>query len=256
MYICTMPEDLSSEQQKLRRSFRLPVLFVSLLWLIYLLDLTLALNLGYFGTRPRQLYGLFGILTTPLLHANYEHLMSNSIPLLVLGPMICYFYERKIGRVLGMLYLLGGFWLWVLGKPDEVHIGASGLVYGLVSFLFFSGILTKHRGMMAVSLLTVFLYSSLALGIIPFLVPENVSWQGHLAGSFVGIVSAFYFRSDGPKPEEFVWEDEEQRIDGQQEDTLPPEIKRNPDLLTGITYHFVEKKKPSAEDKKTDNDKV
>src|SRR5580700_1315923 len=124
-----MSDDLKDESNKLRRSFLLPFLFVVLLWLIYFIDAAFHLDLARFGTRPRELSGLIGIITTPLLHANYEHLASNTVPLLILGTMVAYFYEEILGRLLLMLYLLSGFWLWILGMPDQIHIGASGLIY-------------------------------------------------------------------------------------------------------------------------------
>jgi membrane associated rhomboid family serine protease len=247
-----MSDDLKGESNKLRRSFLLPFLFVVLLWLIYIIDVTFHLDLARFGTRPREVSGLIGILTTPLLHANYEHIMSNSVPLLVLGTMVAYFYGKILGKLILMLYLLGGFWLWVLGTPDQIHIGASGLIYALVSFLFFSGIMSRHRGMMAVSLLTIFLYSSLALGIIPFLVAENISWQGHLAGSLAGIVSAFYFRGEGPKREEYRWEEDEE-IENQSLGDAPPEITTSNDAISGVTYHFGKKTETEEEDKEDIN---
>ena len=159
------------------------------------------------GIRPRQLEGLAGIITAPLIHADkYDHLLSNTLPLLIVGTGLIYFYREIAFRVIALIYLFTGFWVWIAGRPYS-HIGASGLVYGFVCFLFFSGIFRRDRRLLAISMLVTFLYGSLVWGILP--VDQSISWESHLFGSIAGILCAIYFRKEGPQAPVHIWEEEE-----------------------------------------------
>lgn len=184
------------EKSLIRKSITYPFLFVALLWIIKVLEVYFKWNLVNFGIRPRMFEGLIGILTGPFVHANYEHLLSNSLPLLVVGTGLIYFYREIAFRVIILIYLFTGFWVWIAARPDS-HIGASGLIYGFVCFLFFSGVFRKDRRLLAISLLVTFLYGSLVWGILP--VDQTVSWESHLFGSVAGILCAVYFRKEGPQ---------------------------------------------------------
>jgi len=159
----------------------------------------------FLGIEPRTTEGLLGILTAPFEHANYDHLISNTLPLLVVGTGIIYFYREISFSVISMIWLFTGFWVWLVARP-EPHIGASGLIYGFVCFLFFSGIFRKNRNLLAISLLVTFLYGSLVWGILP--VSQTISWESHLFGSFAGLFAAIYFRKEGPQPTKKVLEDD------------------------------------------------
>jgi membrane associated rhomboid family serine protease len=147
---------------------------------------------------------LKGILTEPLIHSGLRHLFSNSIPLIVLGWCLFYFYNEIGFAVMPVLWLLSGFFTWCIGR-ESWHIGASGLVYALSFFLFFSGIFRKYIPLMAVSLLVVFLYGSSLWNMFPVaeIVDPSISWEGHLSGAVSGLIGAAIFRHYGPqKPEE------------------------------------------------------
>lgn len=195
-----------SEKKKIFRSIFYPALFVAFLWGVKFLEVIYKTDFTRFGLYPRALSGLIGILTCPLIHGSYNHLFSNSIPLLVLGAMIFYFYRVIAFSIFFWVYLMSGIWLWAAGR-EAYHVGASGLVYGFASFLFFSGIFRKDRSLMVLSLLVVFLYGSLVWGVFP--IYPQISWESHLLGSLAGIITAFYYRKEGPQVKKFEWEEEE-----------------------------------------------
>jgi membrane associated rhomboid family serine protease len=211
------------EKQKIIRSIIYPGLFVSFLWAIKFFETFFSIDLIQFGLLPRTWQGLFGIFTCPLIHSSYEHLFSNSIPLLVLGAMTFYFYRPIAFSVFFWVYFMSGIWLWAAGR-EAYHVGASGLVYGFASFLFFSGIFRKEKSLMVLSLLVVFLYGGLVWGIFP--IYKQISWEAHLLGSLAGFITAFYFRHEGPQRKKFDWENEEIP-----DEEFNAEDNKNPDLL-------------------------
>lgn len=171
----------------------LPPLFaVAVLWLVHLVNVVFHLHLSRFGVQPREWIGLRGILLSPLLHGNLDHLLGNSLPILVLGWLLVYFYPKAAGRVVGLSWVLSGFGVWVVGLHGTTHIGASGVIYGLAGFLFLSGLVRRRIALMAVSSIVIFLYGSMWWGVLP-LVP-SVSWEGHLFGGLTGLGLALYYR--------------------------------------------------------------
>lgn len=214
-----------SEKGKIIRSIIYPSLFVALLWLVKFFEITLDLNLLHFGLYPRAYSGLIGIITCPLIHSSYNHLFSNSIPLLVLGTITFYFYRPIAFSVFFWVYLMSGLWLWGAGR-EAYHIGASSLVYGFVTFLFFSGIIRKERSLLVLSMLVTFLYGSLLWGIFP--IKREISWESHLLGALAGIITAFYFRKEGPQAKKFEWNEDEEdngewQIEQEEKDGNPPQ---------------------------------
>ncbi len=182
-----------NERQAFRESLILPVLFVALLWLIHLSKIIFGLRLRAWGLYPLHVEGLQGILTAPLVHGSIQHLFSNSIPLLLLGVTTIYFYRRVAIPAIGMIYILTGFAVWVFGRP-VYHIGASGVVYGLVAFLFWNGIFLKNRTSLVLSLIVLMMYGSMFLGVLPD--QEGISWEGHLFGAFSGIFASLWFKNE------------------------------------------------------------
>ncbi len=170
-----------------------PFLSVLLLWVIFWLDVRFHLNLHYFGILPRTLEGTPGILFSPFIHGNIEHLYNNSVPLLVLIAALRFFYRDLTFQVLGFGLVLTGLITWIIGR-ESYHIGASGLVYLLVSFIFFKGIRTKYYRLVALSLVVVMVYGSLVWYIFPN-VEEGISWEGHLAGLVTGFAFAVSFKT-------------------------------------------------------------
>ena len=166
--------------------------FTFLLWLIRAIEWGTASNFGAFGILPRHVSGMVGILTAPLIHGTFFHLLSNTFPLLFLLVAVFYFYDKIALEVFAWIYLITGFWVWIVAR-EAYHIGASGLVYGLATFLFFSGIFRRDARSVAVAVAIAFLYNGMVQGIMPGDDP-NVSWESHLLGSVAGIFCSFYFR--------------------------------------------------------------
>lgn len=171
----------------------LPFLFVLLLWIVFWVDIRFHLNLEEFGIYPRTLEGIRGIFFSPFIHGNLEHLYNNSIPLLILIAALRFFYREQTFSVLGYGILLTGFLTWIIGR-DSYHIGASGLVYVLVSFIFFKGIRTQYYRLVTLSLLVILIYGSLVWYIFPN-VKEGISWEGHLAGLITGFIFAIQMKT-------------------------------------------------------------
>ena len=171
--------------------------------LVELGELVFELDLGQFGVFPRKVSGLLGVFTYPFIHSDWKHLTNNSSAILVLGTMLYYFYRPVASKTLLWIYLMSGVWLWIGGRPN-FHIGASGIVYALFGFLFFSGLLRRHLKLMALSMLVVFLYGSLVWGIFP--VDHQISYEGHLFGLLAGIVVAIVYRNQGPQPPKYSWD--------------------------------------------------
>lgn len=224
-----MPENhqqiapLPPRERKVITSAVLPALVVLALWCVHLLDIGFDLDLFRYGTYPRKLSGLIGIITSPFIHGDLEHLMNNSIPLFVLGWALLYFFPQLAGRVVLGSWLVSGIWVW-LSARGNYHIGASGVVYGLAAFLFTSGLLRRQRMLMGLSMLVVFLYGSLLWGMFP-IVPR-ISWESHFWGAAVGVSLAFLYRkvpSAVNDPREITWDEEEQDMpaDVQADQPLP-----------------------------------
>jgi membrane associated rhomboid family serine protease len=161
---------------------------VAVMWILEILDLFLGGRLNQFGIQPLDPSGLPGILFAPLLHANLGHLLSNTLPLLVMGAMIAWLTNRWWAITAGV-WLLGGFGTWLIGGAGTNHIGASVLVYGYAAFLVTYGILSRRFAAIAAAVATVVLYGGIVWGVLP--VNPRISWQGHLAGAAAGVVVAF-----------------------------------------------------------------
>ncbi len=196
----------SIDHKIFKHSLLLPFLFVSVLWLIAVVEYTLGISFSFLGVYPRAIKGLPGILLMPFIHSNFQHLFSNSVPLLVMGAGIIYFYRSLSYRVFIIIWIISGVCVWLGGRPSY-HIGASGIVYGLASFLFFSGAIRRDPRLAAISLVVVFLYGGLIWGVLP--IWPTISWEGHLFGGIAGLACAILYRDQGPKRKVYSWELEE-----------------------------------------------
>ena len=219
-----------ADEEKLRiyRSLRIPVILVLLLWLIKGADMLFDLELNNYGLFPLQVKGLPGIFTSPFLHADLAHLFANSIPLLILGSFLFYFYKDIAWMILFLTYIITGIWVWVYARGGAAHIGASGVIYGLASFLFFSGMIRRETGLLVITMLVAFLYGGLVWGVFPQLFPNQpISWESHLMGLLAGFVLAIYYRKQGPQRKSWDWGEEDEDDDGSwaepQIDDHPPE---------------------------------
>ncbi len=215
-----LPDPDYAGSRRAQSSFMLAVKlamgFVLLLWSLHVLQVLTGIDLTKFGLRPREGSGLVGVLTTPLLHGNLGHLLSNSMPLFIGGVAILFLYPNAAFRVLPMLYLGSSALAWTFARPT-IHIGASGLVYGILSFVFVAGILRRDLRSVGASLLISFLYGSMVWGVFPLL--PWMSWELHASGCLLGVILAWRYRHwDLPPLKIYDWELE----DDEDEEPGPP----------------------------------
>ncbi len=193
-----------NEKKKLIHSLIFPFFFVIVLWTIKLIEIVLGTSFAFLGILPLKAQGLIGIFTAPLIHGDINHLTNNTIPFFVLCVATFYFYRPLGYKIFFLSWLMTGIWVWFGGR-EAYHIGASGIVYGLASFLFFSGAIRRIPELAAVSLIVVFLYGSMIWGIFPFI--PDISWESHLSGGIAGLILAILYRHDGPQPKKYEWEE-------------------------------------------------
>lgn len=178
----------------------IPVLLIFIMWFIYWLEIKLGWNFNKYGVYPRSFKGLRGVLLSPFIHADAKHLFNNSIPLFVLTSSLLYFYNKVSVKVLLLGGFLTGLFTWLIAR-ESYHIGASGIVYLLFSFIFFSGVIKKHYRLVTLSLVVIFLYGSMIWYILP--IKEGMSWEGHLSGFSVGLIFSIIYRKEGLVKEKY-----------------------------------------------------
>lgn len=223
------------ERQHLYISFFMPFVFVLMMWCVKLFETVVAINLGRFGILPKHITGLPGIFFSPFLHADWSHLISNTIPFLVLGFLMVYSYRKVAFKAFLFIWIVSGLLVWLTGR-ENYHIGASNLVYGFAFFLFFSGVFRKDIQSVVLALFVVFVYGGIVWGLLP--IRQEISWEGHLAGASAGSIIAFVYRKINLPPP-LILDDE----------TAEDELKDTLDELN-ITYEFLEKNRDSGDGKK------
>jgi len=202
------------DKKRFLSSLILPAVFIILIWLIKISEVVFNLDFTRLGVFPGSVNGIPGILFGPMIHANFNHLLSNSLPVLLLGTGIIYFYKESSYKVIAIIYFGSGILDWFFARK-AYHIGASGLIYGFAAFLFFSGIIRRDTRAIALALIVTFLYGSIIWGILPL--DSSVSWESHLFGSLMGILSAFIYKGYDP-PIKYDWENEENPEDEEKEE--------------------------------------
>lgn len=236
------------------------------MWLFYWADFLFIYDFHRLGVVPKQVSGLKGILFMPWIHAHSDakHILNNSVPAFLLITLLFYSYKEIALKILLFSWIFTGIFLWVFGPNNGAHhIGMSGVIYSLASFLFTSGVLRKYLPLQALSLFIVFLYGSMIWGIFP--TKERISWEGHLSGMFVGVVLAFYYRKLGPQRPKYQYEIEKELgieppdLEGmyleklrllEEEARLREEALRN--VSSEIHVDYVYTKNPPLQDKKSD----
>jgi len=180
------------------------------MWIPFIIEIGFHVDLAWLGVYPRKLSGLVGVLFAPFVHGDLNHIMSNSIPMLVLGSLTYYFYKPIFYKSFFNIIFFGGLLVWLFARPSY-HIGASGVVYGLASLLFFNGMFRKSYRLVAVSLLVVFLYGSMVWGVLPL--EAHISFESHLAGALVGFLIAYRYRKwVFVEKKAYKWENDEEDI--------------------------------------------
>jgi membrane associated rhomboid family serine protease len=172
------------------KNLRIPANMVFIMWGSFALQEWGGLNLAPFGIFPRQPFALLGILTAPLVHGNIVHLVSNTFPILILGGVMFYFYDKVARQVFFICYIGSGILVWLFARP-AFHIGASGVIYGIAFFVIFIGFFRKDFKSTLISIIVVIFYGGLFYGILP--TQSGVSWEAHLLGGLVGLACAFFF---------------------------------------------------------------
>ena len=165
---------------------------VFLMWLVYFIETQFGISLSVFGILPRELLGLIGIIFGPLLHGSLLHLVSNTLPVLLLGVTLYYFYGNIARDVFLVCYFGTGLLVWLFARTT-FHIGASGLIYGIASFLFVSGIVRKELKSIIIAIAVAVIYGGLVYGLLPTF--PGISWESHLFGALVGVVIAIQYRN-------------------------------------------------------------
>lgn len=210
------PDPRYTQSQRARVSFNLALqtalAFIGVVWSVFIVDAAFGLGLTRLGVQPHALAGLAGILFAPLLHAGFAHILSNTLPLFVSLTALLYFYPVSSLRVILGVWLGSGMLTWVIGHTGSTHVGASGLVYGLLAYVFVSGLLRRDMRSASVSLLVAFLYGSMIWGVLP--TRPHMSWEMHLSGALIGVLLAFRYRNLNRMPlVRYDWEDD---------DSVPP----------------------------------
>jgi len=201
------PNYVNTEKAKQNFVFavKLAAIVVTTIWLVYLIDEMFGLGLRQFGLVPRRINGLIGVITTPLLHASLAHIISNSLPLFVGLTAMLYLYPNSAIKTLPVLYFGTSLLTWFFGRPN-LHIGASGLIYGILAYVFVSGLLRRDMRSIGVTLLVYFLYGSMVWGVLP--IREKMSWELHLSGAVLGVLLALVYRRwDRIRIKRYDWED-------------------------------------------------
>ncbi|WP_224489033.1 rhomboid family intramembrane serine protease [Robertkochia flava] len=230
----------------------IPVFFGLTIWTVYWMELETGWYLNHLGIYPRHIKGLPGIVLSPFIHSSVEHLYHNTIPLMVLSTALFYFYRAIAWKVMWWGLVLSGVLTWIFARPAW-HIGASGVIYMLVTFIFFKGLFAGNYRLMALSLLVVFLYGSMVWYVLP--VDDKISWEGHLGGAIAGFVLSLFFKKEVLQPVRYRWEQEDYKaeedpfmrhfdeegnfIEELPEDRSELEDEENRELK--VTYHYRER---------------
>jgi len=203
------------EKKIFRHSLFFPVFLISVMWIIKLFEIVYSVDFTKSGIYPLHLNGLKGIITAPLIHGNLDHLVSNTLPLLILTFALLFFYRKLAYRIFFLTYILSGICVWLAGR-EAWHIGASGVIYGLGAFLFISGIIRNDIRLLTVSIIVAFLYGSMLWGIFP--VKPGISWESHLWGGISGVILAIIYRNQGPPKLKYYTEDDDEDYEEDYED--------------------------------------
>jgi membrane associated rhomboid family serine protease len=225
----------------------IPFYFVLSIWIVYWIDVVLQLDLSTYGILPRTETGLKGVVFSIFLHGNFQHLINNSLPLFVLTAFLMYFYRKQTWKVIIFGTILSGFITWSIARGNSYHIGASGLIYVMASFIFFKGFQSQYYRLMALSLVIVFLYG----GMIWYMFPtadNQISWEGHLAGFIAGFILSKLLEAPKVEPElKYDWQKPDydpsqdkfmQRFDENGNFVNPPKPEEDELKISNILYHF------------------
>jgi membrane associated rhomboid family serine protease len=188
-----------STKERFLAAIRLPIYFLIFIWAVHFYQELTGLGLGVLGILPRSFLGLRGLVFAPLLHADFKHIISNSLPFLAMSTLLIYFYNRIALRAFFMIYFLSGLVIWMFSENEgRFVIGLSYVVYGLVSLVFWLGVFRRSPRAIILSLIVLLFYSGMFAGILPTqeVLDKHISWEGHLFGAIIGIFAAYYYKDE------------------------------------------------------------
>ena len=228
-----------------------PLLFVLAIWIVFWMEVRFGLKFNSYGVRPGEIKGLRGIIFSPFIHSDIKHLFNNTIPLFILSLSLFYFYRSISWKVLLIGLVSTGLLTWLIGRPAN-HIGASGIIYLLASFLFFKGVFSKHYRLVALSLIVVFVYGGLVWYVTP--IDPSISWEGHLSGLLSGFGLSLIFRKKIPLPPKYKWEQQDY---SQDDDLFMKHFDENGNFIDNLPmveeeptepeYNYIYKEKPKKD---------
>lgn len=184
-----------------KEDIQLALTLTSVFWIVFLVDLLVSLFTGghltlkALGIRPRVVTGLVGIIASPFLHGNLWHLISNTIPFIILTTVALHFYRPVAFRTLAFIAVIAGVAVWILGRPNTNHIGASTVIFGLTAFLIASGFFRRDPQAILVAVIIFFLYGGIVFQVFPIFAKRGISWEGHLFGALAGVFLAYRYRN-------------------------------------------------------------
>ncbi len=204
--------DPAEDKRRLSNAFTVALLFTLLLWVLKFTEYFTATDFIQLGIYPRRATGLIGIICAPLIHSSFAHLFANTAPIILIGTMLLYGYPRAARVLLPVVYLGSGISVWLFAR-ESYHIGASGVAFGMLFFVFTVGILRWDRRAIALSLVVFFLYGGMILGVLP--IQQDISFESHLSGALIGIMLAFRLRQHDPAAprKQYSWEQEDEEAD-------------------------------------------
>ena len=171
----------------MKESLKIVLFFIIMIWLVEIVNIFMGHSLYSYGILPREIDGLKGIILHPFIHGSLQHIISNSIPLLVLGFFVAAEGRGTFIKATFLILVLGGFFLWLLGR-SSYHVGASLLIFGYFGFVITRAFYKQTLTSILIALVTIFLYGGLVYGLVP--VNNQISWEGHLFGLIAGIAGA------------------------------------------------------------------
>ncbi len=188
---------MESEKNKLLKSVKIPLALVLLMWLVAITEAVLKTDFGMYGIKPLTVSGLTGIFLSPFIHGSWQHLMSNTPGVFVLGVMMNYFYPSVSKISILFIFLFSGLGVWLFGR-NSFHIGASGLVYGFAFFIFFSAVFRKDVRSLAISFFIILFYGGIIWGMLP--IDNAISHESHISGAVSGFLLAYWGRKSDVFP--------------------------------------------------------
>ena len=226
--------------------FIIAFMLVFMMWFVNTLDRLLPLELYQYGVYPLRSSGLIGIITAPFIHStvDFGHILNNSAPTFVLSWLLFYHYRKVALKSFLIIYFLTGIGVWFVAR-ENYHIGMSGVIYGMASFLVVSGFFKQNIRVAGISLLVIFMYGSIIWGIFPQ--ELSVSWEGHAMGLFSGIIAAVIFRGRTHEAVKYKYEIEEElglEPDEEywtEEYAMKRRIEKMQEMNPTIRYEFVPK---------------